>query len=131
MYCLQNRWKLENKLLHYYGLRNKSDMFNNKVKLTAKQLAVVKKLPCELDEKELKAAAALIGEQIVDERELKRTPTSLDEATFCVSCAANDYIIPGLEFDEQGRCPMCQTKDETKGLKSIVPITKTIRKISR
>lgn len=122
MYCLQNRWKAEGKILRYYGLRNKGDMLNNVVKLGKKQIAVVNKLPCELDEKELKAAAPLIGKQIVDERELKRTPTSLDEATFCVSCAANDYIIPGLEFDEQGRCPMCQTKDETKGLKSIVPV---------
>lgn len=122
MYCLQNRWKLENKLLHYYGLRNKGDMFNNKVKLTAKQLAVVKRLPCELNDRERKTVGKLLGKQIVDESLLKTTPRSLDEAHFCVSCAANDYVIPGLELDEQGRCPMCQTKEETARLKSIVPV---------
>ena len=122
MYYLQNRWKLEQNVLRYYGLRNKSNMFHNTVKLNKKQIAIVKKLPCELDEKELKTVAKLLGEQIVEKSELFVTPKSLDEAKFCVDCAANDYIIPGLEFDENGRCPMCQTKEETRKLRSIVPV---------
>lgn len=122
MYYLQNRWKLDGKVLRYYGLRNKENLFNNTVKLNKRQIAVINKLPCELNDKERKTVAKLLGKQIVDESLLKTTPKSLDEATFCVSCAANDYIIPGLEFDAQGRCPMCQTKEETSKLKSIVPI---------
>lgn len=122
MHYLQNRWKLEKNVLKYYGLRNKDNLFKNTVKLNKKQIEIVKKLPCEIEEKELKIVTKLLGEQIVDESKLKSTPRSLDEARFCVDCAANDYIIPGLEFDEHGRCPMCQTKEETRKLKSIVPV---------
>ena len=31
MYYLQNRWKLEENKLYYYGLRNKENMFKNTV----------------------------------------------------------------------------------------------------
>ncbi len=122
MYCLQNRWKLENKRLRYYGLRNKSAMFKNAVKLTAKQAKIVSRLPCELTDREYKCVGKLVGVQIVEENAKRVTPRSLDEARFCARCAANDFIIPGLEFDENGLCPMCQTVDETKNLKSVVPI---------
>lgn len=122
MYYLQNRWKLEGNRLHYYGLRNKDKMFDNVVKLSRKQIAVICKLPSELTEAELKAVRKLLGCQIVTEQKLKTTPKNINEATFCTTCAANDFIIPGLEFDEQGRCPMCQTKEETRRLKSIVPV---------
>ncbi len=125
MYYLQNRWKIDGKTLRYYGLRNKDKMFCNTVKINGKQLAVISKLPCELSEADLKTVKHLVGEQIVTDKQLKSTPKNLDEATFCISCAANDYIIPGLEFDEQGRCPLCQTKDETARLKSITPIKNT------
>lgn len=125
MYYLQNRWKLDGKTLRYYGLRNKEDMFANTVKLSGKQAEIVAKLPCELDELELKIVTKLIGKQIVDECQLRCTPKSLDEATFCTTCAANDYTIPGLEFDENGLCPLCQTKEETARLKSITPIKNT------
>ena len=122
MYCLQNRWKLENKRLRYYGLRNKSAMFKNVVKLTAKQAKIVSRLPCELTDREYKCVGKLVGVQIVEKNAKRVTPRSLDEARFCARCAANDFIIPGLEFDENGMCPMCQTVDETKNLKSVVPI---------
>lgn len=125
MYYLQNRWKAEKKGIRYYGLRNKEQMFRNFVKLSGKQSAIVQKLPCELSERELKTVSKLLGVQIVESSQLKRVPTSLDEATFCANCAANDYIIPGLEFDEHGLCPLCQTKAETANLKSITPIKNT------
>jgi len=100
-------------------------MFKNVVKLTAKQAKIVGRLPCELTSEECKCIGKLIGAQIVDESAKRVTPRSLDEARFCVNCAANDFIIPGLEFDENGLCPMCQTVDETKELKSVVPIMNT------
>ncbi|MDE7163804.1 MAG: hypothetical protein K2O04_00050 [Clostridiales bacterium] len=128
MYYLQNRWKLENNRLKYYGLRNKPVMFKNVIKLNRAQVKIVEKLPHELDDSELKTIASLLGIQIVDADHLKKTPTSLEEATFCKNCIANDYIIPGLEFDENGLCPMCQTSDETKHLKSVVPIKNTFKK---
>jgi len=125
MYYLQNRWKTEGNILRYYGLRNKEHMFQNTVKLSKKQLQIVKKLPCDLTAAEQKTVEKLMGQQIVTENQLKRTPASLDEARFCVTCAANDYIISGLEFDDQGRCPLCQTKEKTAHLKSITPVKNT------
>ena len=106
MYYLQNRWKMENNYLIYYGLRNKSNMFKNKKKLSKKQQAIVNALPCELTKEQLKTVSSFLGRQIVTKEELQKTPRSLEEAKFCVSCIANDFIIPGLEFDESGKCPM-------------------------
>lgn len=125
MYCLQNRWKLEKRKLRYYGLRNKEELFDNTVKLTAAQERTVRKLPCDLDEKEKKRVRKLLGVQIVEQSELRKTPASLAEAAFCKNCVANDFMIPGLEFDENGLCPLCQTAEETKPLKSVLPVKNT------
>lgn len=125
MYYLQNRWKLQEGRLKYYGLRNKSVMFKNTVKLNGAQRKIIQKLPCDLTEPEKQVLNKLLGVQVVTEEQLKTTPQSLDEARFCTNCVANDFIIPGLEFDENGLCPMCQTAEQTKGLKSVVPVKNT------
>lgn len=125
MYYLQNRWKLDGKLLRYYGLRNKPYMFKNTVRLSGAQLKIAAKLPCELSAEELKTIKPLLGQQVVSEAELRHTPKSLEEARFCKHCAANDFIIPGIEFDENGLCPMCATAKETAELKSVVPVKNT------
>lgn len=128
MYELQNRWKLEGKVLRYYGLRNQPYTLKNQVKLTKKQREIIAKLPCELTPDDAKALKGLMGVQIVESRDKRVTPKSLNEARFCTSCAANDFIIPGLEFDSQGRCPICQSKARTRNLKSVVPIMNTFPK---
>jgi len=122
MYDIQSRWMLENNILRYYGLRNRPDMFKNTVKLTKKQKTIIKKLPCELTVDEVNALKNLIGVQIVKSENKTIIPSSLDEARFCKTCIANDFMIPGIEFDADGRCPICQSADITKNLKSIVPI---------
>ncbi len=122
MYCLQSRWKLRENVLQYYGLRNKDRLFRNVVKLNKKQLAIVKALPKELTIEEIKTLKSLMGEQIVEQSELRRIPTSWEEARFCKTCIANDFMIPGLEFDGEERCPMCQTQEQTKEFKSVLPI---------
>ncbi|MGN0812577.1 MAG: hypothetical protein ACI4MQ_03605 [Candidatus Coproplasma sp.] len=122
MYELQNRWKLENGFLNYYGLRNQPNTLKNKVKLTKKQVKIIEKLPCELSPDEISSLKGLIGVQVVKSEDKKVTPTCLSQARFCVSCAANDFIIPGLEFDAQGRCPICQSSEKTRNLKSVVPV---------
>ena len=128
MYYLQNRWKLEeNNRLRYYGLRNKPNMFKNVLKLTRAQRQIVEKLPRELDGTQLKTIEKLLGVQIVTAGELLPIPKSLKEARFCKTCIANDFIIPGIEFDERGLCPMCATAKETKNLKSVVPIKNTFK----
>jgi hypothetical protein len=126
-YLIQNRWKLEKNYLVYYGLRNKKDLFNNAIKLNNKQKGIIEKLPKHLNDDELRILKSLVGNQIILKEELKVTPKSLSEAVFCKECVANDYIIPGLEFDD-GLCPMCQTKELANQLKSVVPIMNKIPK---
>ena len=122
VYYLQNRWVVEKNKLTYYGLRNKEDMFKNTVKLNKQQLKIVTSLPRELSAKEIKRLKKLIGVQIVEGKALNKTPDSLDEARFCKTCVANDYMIPGLEFDSEGKCPMCQTAQQFTELRSILPV---------
>lgn len=122
MYFLQTRWKKEQNVLQYYGLRNKEKMFQNRIKLKKKQVSIIDKLPCELTSEEIKIVRNLIGDIIVEEHKVKVVPNSLKEAQFCVTCAANDFMIPGIEFDSEGKCPICQTKLLHKELKSVVPI---------
>lgn len=132
MYHIQNRWKLEGCRLHYYGLRNAPDTLKSDVRVTKRQAEILSSLPRKLSKKELSAVKKLLGRQIiVDETQLKYIPKNLSEATFCVDCSANDFIIPGLEFDAAGRCPMCQTADEVKNLKSVVPLVDEIPRSSK
>lgn len=121
-YDLESRWKLEKDYLQYYGLRNKKQLFKNKIRISLKKKQIIKKLPCELTPSELKILQPLIGTVIVPLENKKKVPKSLDEAVFCHTCIANDFIIPGLEFDTNGCCPMCQTRHETSRLKSVVPV---------
>ena len=83
MYDLQSRWKLENGVLRYYGLRNQPHMFQNTVKLTKKQKALVDKLPSKLTTDEIRVLKGLVGVQIVKSEDKKAVPTSLAEARFC------------------------------------------------
>ena len=122
MYYLQARWKAEGKALQYYGLRSGKNLFRNSVRLNAKQRAVIAALPKELTKREKRILGRLLGVQVVPQEELKQVPRSLAEARFCTECCANDFIIPGLEFDAEGRCPLCATREKTAGLKSILPL---------
>lgn len=126
MYFLQNRWKIEEKRLRYYGLRNKENLFKNTVKLNKRQLEILNKLPAELSKEEQRVIFSFIGKQVVQEKDLIVIPRSLEEARFCKNCVANDYIIPGIEFNEEGLCPLCQTKEDTKTFKSVVPLLEDI-----
>lgn len=121
-YMLQNRWVIEDGGLYCYGMRNTENLFKNRVRLTKKQLEIVRSLPRELTHDNITCLGKLIGTQVVLKEDYKPTPKSLSEARFCSECAANDYMIPGLEFDSDGRCPMCQTAKDTESLKSLVPI---------
>lgn len=106
-------------------------MFKNVIKLTGKQAEIIGRLPSELSESETKILGKLIGVQVVLHDELRKVPKSLEEARFCKTCIANDYIIPGMEFDEDGRCPMCITADETRELRSVVPVKNTFERSSK
>ena len=121
-YDLQSRWKIEDHSLKYYGMRSKPNIFKNKYHLNDLQRSIVARLPAVLSDAEMEAVKPFLGIQIVPADQKRTIPKKLSEAKFCTDCIANDFIIPGLEFDENGRCPMCQTRHETKNYKSIVPI---------
>ncbi len=126
MYHLQNRWIAEERKLIYYGMRNRENLFRNSVRINAKQAEIIGSLPRELSRREVRALGRLVGVQVVTGEQLRAVPESVRDARFCTSCSANDYIIPGIEFDEQGRCPMCQTVEDTKNLRSLVPLVEDI-----
>lgn len=131
MYHLQSRWRLEGRVLRYYGLRNKPNMLRNTVRLSRKQKSVLERLPCELTDKEKKLLGGLIGVQVVTAEEKRRIPASFAEARFCRDCIANDFMIPGLEFDGDGLCPVCQSAEDTKDLCSILPVMNTFPRSKR
>lgn len=131
MYCLQSRWKLEGRRLHYYGLRSQPELFRNNIRLSRKQADVLAALPRELSREELAVLGPLVGRQVVPEADRRPIPQSLSQAVFCTGCCANDYIIPGLEFDSRGRCPMCQTADRVKSFKSLVTLVDEIPRSRR
>ena len=123
MFALQNRWKIKNNIIVYYGLRNREHLFKDVFHLNKKQLSIINSLPKDLSPKEKRTIKKLIKEKIVVEQsELRKTPTSILDATFCKECAMNDYMIPGVEFDKDGLCPICQTKDILAKLKGVNPI---------
>ncbi len=131
MYDIQNRWKLEGSVLQYYGLRSSPNMFKNSVRLTKKQLDIIKKMPCDMTEDEICVLGELVDVQIVKAEDKKVTPLSLSEARFCKTCIANDFIIPGIEFDAEGRCPICQSADMTRGFKSVVPVMNSFKRAKK
>ncbi|MBP3571521.1 MAG: hypothetical protein J6M42_06130 [Clostridia bacterium] len=131
MYHLQSRWRLEGRVLRYYGLRNKPNMLRNTVRLSRKQKSVLERLPCDLTDKEKKLLGGLIGVQVVTAEEKRRIPASFAEARFCRDCIANDFMIPGLEFDGDGLCPVCQSAEDTKDLRSILPVMNTFPRSKR
>ncbi len=126
MYYLQNRFKRDGKKLIYYGIRVGENLNKNTLKLTKKQAEIIKKLPKELTAKEKTALSKAVNFGAVSENEPKKTPLSLKEAKFCTRCCANDFIIPGLEFTDDGLCAMCASEHVTRNFKSVVPIISEI-----
>jgi len=125
-YCLQSRWVLQGRTLVYYGLRNREHLFQNRIRLTRRQAVLVAGLPGPLDARSLRQLKPLLGTCVVEEHRVRPVPRSLREAVFCTDCCANDFMIPGLEFDSRGRCPMCQTAEDTRHLRSLVPLVTDI-----
>ncbi len=121
-YFLQSRWRLEGKKLVYYGMRRGENLNKNDIKLNSRQAAVVKKLTIKLDKKQLKSVIKLVNNGIIVDEPPRKIPGSLNEAQFCKRCPANNFMIPGLEFDDDGLCPICAAEEQTKNLNSVVPI---------
>ena len=127
MFKLQSRWVIEKNYLVYYGMRVKPYFLKNKVHVSDRVICILNKLPKDLSNLERRVLFKLVKSNIVVSEEKYRTvPKSLNEATFCKECVANDFIIPGIEYNSDGLCPMCETKDEIKDFKSVLPVKNII-----
>lgn len=131
---LQSRWKLEQDgQLYYYGLRCPPHTFHSRVRISSR----TRKALCRLDGKTplsqipgYQALRRLIRQGIVVDASARRhIPHTLEESRKCARCAANDFIIPGLEFDQDGLCPFCALEQKTAGYQSILPLIQDFPKL--
>lgn len=120
---LQSRWKVEGRKLEYYGIRNKPNTTKNTIKLAACDIAWIANPTMPKN----KNQEMLVRDKIVVcDEEYIAVPNSYEEAKFCSKCCANNYMIPGIEFDGSGLCPMCQNASEDSNLVSVIPIKQNI-----
>lgn len=123
IYDLQNRWVIEGKTLVYFGLRKQPNTLKHRLNLSKKMKSIIQTLPRALTKQEMSILKPLLRQDILVTKDKKRqTPSKLEDAQFCASCVANDFMIPGLEFTEDGICPMCDSKEITKNFKSVLPV---------
>lgn len=124
---LQSRWRLEGKRLVYYGLRAMPNTFRRSVPVSKKTAASLAALDGKRPLEEFRGLTRLVRAGIVVDVSARRElPESLEDARYCKNCAANDYMIPGLELDKDGLCPMCATRERFRERKNVLP---TLRKI--
>ncbi|HNT43887.1 MAG TPA: hypothetical protein PKN85_05460 [Syntrophorhabdaceae bacterium] len=116
---LQYRWQVKETnggpQLVYFGLRNPPNHTRSIIPVP-RELAdclrsldgrtSAKDLPSDLAGREMYTRFVEEG-IIVDAREV-RQPSTRDSFRQCVRCVTNDYVLPGLEFDEDGLCAFCQ-----------------------
>ncbi len=126
---LQERWRVKDNFLIYFGLRRQPDTFKNRIKISSRTAAFIDALDgvrCieEYNEHRITKEIMRLIEQkiIVDINERIIIPDSFSQARFCVKCCANDFVIPGLELDKEGICPICNAYPEIKRLISPLPV---------
>lgn len=121
---LQYRWKHEAQngkdFLLYYGLRNYPRHTERVLPLSQGAAKVIEVLEssASLSQALQKTGnadgpvageiAALADQGVIVEKASRRKPATVGDHHTCVRCVNNDYVIPGLEFDEQGVCAFCQ-----------------------
>ena len=129
-YVLQSRWKICKRHLVCYGIRKAPYTFANSVKVPGRILRF-------LQENDGKVAASAVAKSfalkrlarqgiLVRQEDKRDIPRDMGEARFCKNCVANDYLIPGLELDENGLCPMCASKERLKHLTAVLPTVSEI-----
>ena len=122
---MQNRWKAEGKHLIYYGIRQFPNLNKNKIKLSKKERAFLSRLAFEaVDTNSAVFKKLYTAKIIVKKADYIETPKTLEEAVFCTTCVANNYIIPGIEFNADGLCPICA--DTERQIVSVLPVKNTI-----
>ena len=127
---LQTRWRSEGSLLVYYGLRRWPNTLKRTLFVGGRTGRLLRTLdgvrPLEAYPSTPMFRRLIRMGIVVDVSQRRTLPTSLEEAEFCVNCAANSYTIPGLELDKDGLCPMCRTKARFRSCKNILPTVPAI-----
>ena len=124
---LQNRWRLEDGRLLYYGLRSAPNTLRRSLRVTAAERRALAALDGRTPLEDCPGGGTSLRRLIklgivVDVSRRRTAPASLDEARFCRRCAANDFAIPGLELDGDGLCPICRTEARFRRCKNITPV---------
>jgi hypothetical protein len=123
---LEYRWKLETyggkPCLLYYGFQNPTSNRIQNIRVTNDTAEIIgefdgvitleailagRKVARNTDYIKL-ALVDLINRGIIVDKQSQARPTSIDKHQTCLKCINNDYVIPGLEFDERGVCACCQ-----------------------
>jgi hypothetical protein len=128
-YVLQYRWKViddnEQYWLIYYGVRNPPFNKDTKIKISsglAKNLLNQEYVSYETTDNEVND---LIKQNILVNPESKKQAKTIENMQVCKTCIANDYIIPGLEFNSDGVCALCQCYEQAEESSSSVLMTIT------
>lgn len=123
---LQTRWKLENNKLRYYGLRAYPHTFHSTITVSKKTAQQIGRMDGDTPLTQLhvtRGIRALIKQKIVvDADDRVETPSSWEDAHFCTQCAANDFMIPGLELNKNGVCPICTQRERYRYVKNVLPL---------
>ncbi len=118
---LQNRWRVVRvdgkPYLLYYGVRNpplhrmqRLDVSENLAALLSDEGVDVSRLTPTLSQE----VQRLVELGVLVQPEEKRREQTPETMQVCVHCVNNDYVIPGLEFDENGVCALCQCYAQTR-----------------
>lgn len=129
---LQSRWKISGRFLVYYGLRKKPHTFRNRIRVGPGLIGEIRRMDGARELSEFKKSRALAGlirqGVVVDREERRRLPDSLSEARFCRKCCLNDFVLPGLELDGDGLCPICADAKASEKLSSVIPVKSRFQK---
>ena len=127
---LQYRWKLEkdgaDSILVHYGLRNYGRHTQRAIKLEPAAAEMIRTLDGKRGIPDLSsdpgartAIEDLVSQGILVDAPARRKPATPETRQVCVKCVNDDYILPGLEFDERGVCAFCQCYEHSKGLNAL------------
>jgi hypothetical protein len=116
---LQYRWQLrgldDDPSLVYYGLRNPPRHTLSVVKIEKEVARGIRGLCGTVSLTELPESLVnhprfkqLVDDGVIVDRNEVREPATPGNRQRCVCCVNDDYILPGLEFDERGMCAFCQ-----------------------
>lgn len=114
---LQERWKpieYENDFyLLYYGVRNPPKQSESLIPIT-KNLFDLIRSDKYFDSSSHQEIQNLIDEKIIVFEKDKNPEITKENMQVCKTCVTNNYVVPGLEFNEEGVCALCQCYEKVE-----------------